>query len=322
MDTTICANQPVKLGGDSLTPNATYTWFPSSTLDNPFVPNPIARPTASITTYSVTVVAPGTGCTNTGFVVVTMLNPLIANPGVNEQICLNDSVGIGAGLIEGQFYHWTPSTGLSSTTIPNPVASPTETTTYTLVVTDTAGCPPVTDNVTVTVNPLPNANAGVDDTIPVGGSVQLTGTGGVQYYWTPSAGLNNANIFDPIASPDSTTNYVLTVTNIFGCQSTDTMQVFVFGYAQPWWIPTAFTPNGDGHNDVLYVRGGGFMTFEFQVFDRYGELMFDSKNINTGWEGTTLTGQPAPLDAYVYRLNGTLNDGTKVDTKGLVNLVR
>ena len=322
-DTTICANRDVKLGADSVTPGATYNWFPSSTLDNPFVPNPIASPTASITTYSVTVTAAGTGCTNSSYVIVTMLNPLIANAGVSSQICLNDSVEIGAGLIEGQFYNWTPATGLSSVTAPNPVASPTQTTTYTLVVTDTAGCAPITDNVTVTVNPLPSANAGPDDTIQMGGSVQLTGTGGVQYFWTPSTGLSNANLFDPVASPDTSTVYVLTVTNLFGCQSTDTMEVYVFGYAIPYWIPSAFTPNGDGHNDVLYVRGGGFVTFEFTIYNRYGELMFDSKDINEGWDGTFLGGaQPAPMDAYVYRINGALSDGTIVNAKGLVNLVR
>jgi len=321
-DTTICANISVKLGGNSVTTGATYVWFPSSTLDNPYVPNPIASPTASITTYSVTVTAPGTGCVNTAYVVVTMLNPLIANAGTSAQICLNDSVGIGAGLIEGQYYHWTPATGLSSTTIPNPVASPTQTTTYTLSVTDTAGCAAVTDNVTVTVNPLPSANAGKDDTIAIGGSVQLTGTGGVQYAWSPAAGLNNADLFNPIASPDSSTIYILTVTNVFGCQSTDTMEVYVFDYATPYFIPSAFTPNGDGHNDVLFVRGGGFLTFEFQVFNRYGQQMFDSKDINEGWDGNTPNGQPAPLDAYVYKLNGVLNDGRTIDVKGLVNLVR
>ena len=321
-DTTICANVSVRLGGTNLTPGATYQWFPSSTLDNPYVPNPIASPTASITNYSVSVTAPSTGCVSTSFVVVTMLNPLIANPGVNSQICLNDSVEIGAGLIEGEFYKWTPATGLSSTNIPNPVASPAQTTTYTLVVTDTSGCAPVSDNVTVTVNPLPNANAGPDDTIQTGGTVQLTGTGGVQYVWSPAAGLSNANLFNPVASPDSSTIYVLTVTNVFGCQSTDTMEVYVFGYETPYWIPSAFTPNGDGHNDVLYVRGGGFLTFEFQVFNRYGEEMFDSKDINEGWDGKAPGGQPAPLDAYVYKINGVLNSGKTVDVKGIVNLVR
>ena len=322
LDTTICANRNVTLGGHTLTPGASYSWFPSSTLDNPFVPNPLATPTASITTYSVTVTAAGTGCISTDYVIVTMRDPLIANAGPDVQICLNDTTEIGAGLVQGQFYSWSPATGLSSVTSPNPIASPTQTTTYTVVVTDTAGCAPVSDNVTVIVNPLPNANAGPDDTIQTGGSVQLTGTGGVQYVWSPSTGLNNANIFDPVASPDSSTIYVLTVTNVYGCMNTDTMEVHVFNYAVPWWIPSAFTPNGDGHNDVLYVRGGGFETFEFSIYNRYGELIFDSKNINEGWDGTNLKGQLAPIDAYVYKLYGKLNDGSTIDTKGLVNLVR
>jgi len=321
-DTTICANVNVQLGGTNLTPGATYVWFPSSTLDNPFVPNPIASPTAAITNYSVTVTAPGTGCTNTSYVVVSMLNPMIANAGANAQICWGDSVEIGAGLIEGQFYKWTPTTGLSDPTLPNPIVDPLQTTTYTLIVTDTSGCAPVTDNVTVTVNPLPVANAGPDDTIQIGGSVQLTGTGGVQYVWTPAAGLNNANIFNPVANPDSSTIYTLLVTNVYGCQNTDTMEVYVLDYVTPYWIPSAFTPNGDGHNDMLYVRGGVFLTFEFQVFNRYGEEMFDSKDINEGWDGKAPSGQPAPIDAYVYKLNGVLTTGSTVSANGIVNLVR
>ena len=322
LDTTICANTSVVLGGVNQTPGATYIWFPSSTLDNAHVPNPVANPTASITNYSVTVTDPSTGCSKSDYVVITMLNPLIANAGVNAEICFGDSVQIGLGLVEGQFYSWAPSTGLNDPLSPNPIANPSQTTTYTLVVSDTTGCKPVTDNVTVIVNPLPSANAGPDDTIQVGGSVQLTGTGGVQYVWNPVTGLDNANIFNPIAKPDSTTNYVLTVTNVFGCHNTDTVLVFVYNFDNPWWVPSAFSPNGDGHNDMLFVRGGVFEIFEFSIFNRYGELMFDSKNINEGWDGKAPGGQPAPMDAYVYKIHGLLSDGRIIDVKGLVNLVR
>jgi len=153
--------------------------------------------------------------------------------------------------------------------------------------------------------------------------VQLIGTGGIQYYWTPVTGLSNANLFNPTARPDSTTNYVLTVTDLFGCQNTDTVLITVIDFATPWWIPSAFTPDGNNHNDVLFVRGGGFLTFEFSIYNRYGELLFLSKNINEGWDGTNkLTGNDTPPDAYVYKLTGVLNDGTKVDAKGLVNLVK
>src|ERR1019366_858001 len=235
------------------------------------------------------------------FVIVTMLDPLHADAGPDVQICLNDSTQIGAGFIEGQFYQWSPATGLSSVTSSNPIARPTVTTTYTLVVTDTAGCAPITDNVTVTVNSLPNAEAGPDDTITMGMCVQLTGTVGVQYFWTPSAGLSNANLFNPVASPDSSTSYILTVTDLFGCQNTDTMRITVFGFENPYWIPSAFSPDGNGHNDVLYVRGGGFVTYEFSIYNRYGQLLFYSKDITEGWDGTNkVTGQETPPDAYVY----------------------
>ncbi|HLP18890.1 MAG TPA: gliding motility-associated C-terminal domain-containing protein, partial [Chitinophagales bacterium] len=275
------------------------------------------------TTYTVTVKAAGSGCTNSDFVTVTMLSPLSADAGPDVQICFNDSIQIGAGLIEGQFYQWTPAIGLSDVNASNPVAKPTQTTTYTLVVTDTVGCDAITDNVTVTVYSLPTANAGPDDTTTAGGSVQLVGTGGVQYFWTPAAGLSNANLFNPTASPDSSTAYVLTVTDLFGCQNTDTVLITVVNFKDPYWIPLAFTPDGNGHNDVLYVRGGGFVTFEFSIFNRYGELVFITKDINQGWDGSSrLTGDETPPDAYVYRIAGVLNDGTKVDAKGLVNLVK
>jgi gliding motility-associated-like protein len=321
-DTTICANRSVQLGTAG-TPGNTYSWFPSSTLNNPFVANPIASPVAPVTNYIVTVVSTATGCSNSDAVVVTMLPPLTANAGVDVQICAKDSVQIGAGLIEGQFYQWSPPDGLSSTTSPNPVATPTTTTTYTLVVTDTTGCDAVTDNVTVIVNPLPVAHAGADDTITKGASVQLVGTGGLQFHWTPAAGLSNANLFNPIATPDSTTDYVLTVTDLFGCTNTDTVRITVFDYAKPYWLPSAFTPDGNGHNDVLYVRGGNFKNFQFAIYNRYGELIFLSKDISTGWDGKNqFTSDDAPADAYVYKLSGLLENGEKVDVKGLVNLIR
>ena len=321
-DTTICANRTVVLGSDSSVSGVTYNWSPSSTLDNAASANPTASPTAQVTTYTVTVTANGTGCRNSDQVTITMLPPLQANAGPDVEICMNDSKQIGAGHVEGQFYQWTPSTGLSDASVSNPVANPSQTTTYTVVITDTTGCDAITDNVTVTVHDLPSANAGADDSITAGASIQLVGTGGLQYTWTPEAGLSNANIFNPVAAPDSSTDYVLTVTDLFGCKNTDTVRITVINFAKPYWLPSSFTPDGNGHNDVFIVRGGGFVTFEFSIYNRYGELVFISKTIDQGWDGSTKLGDDTPPDAYVWRLTGVLNDGTKVDDKGLVNLVK
>jgi len=319
LDTTICADRSVQIGSTSLSGH-TYSWFPAGSLDNALIANPTASPVAAITNYVVTVINTTTGCQNTDSVVVTMLTPLIADAGIDVEICLNDSIQIGAGLLEGQSYSWSPTTGLSSSTTPNPIANPKVTTVYMLSVTG-GGCDPVTDEVTVLVHPLPDANAGADDTITTGSSIQLIATGGVQYEWSPSYGLDNPGVYNPIANPDSTTTYTVTVTDIYGCVNTDAVIITVIDPS--FWIPMAFTPNSNGKNDVLYVRGAGISNFEYKIFTRWGDIVFYTRNLAEGWEGTKqVTGEEMPTGAYVYSVKGVLSDGSPLNVSGLVNLIR
>ncbi|HEY4797721.1 MAG TPA: gliding motility-associated C-terminal domain-containing protein, partial [Bacteroidia bacterium] len=319
LDTVICAGTSVQIGSSPII-GYTYSWFPSGSLNNATIADPVASPMAPSTSYIVTVVDSVTGCVNHDVVVITMLAPLIVNAGPDVAICENQTVQIGASLVVGQQYVWSPATGLSNDTIPSPVASPTSTTTYTLSVTG-HGCGPVTDEVTVVVYPLPRAYAGPDDTIPEGSSVQLSASGGVQYFWAPPYGLNNVGIFDPVANPATTTTYVVTVVDIFGCLNTDTMTVFVIN--PNLWLPTAFTPNGDGKNDVLYVRGEGISDFSFGIYNRWGELVFFSRDIKLGWDGKRqLGGEELPEGAYTYFVKGTLSNNTVINSSGMVNLIR
>ncbi|MFN8395276.1 MAG: hypothetical protein U0176_11560 [Bacteroidia bacterium] len=153
------------------------------------------------------------------------VHPLpIANAGPDVAICIGSNTQLsGSG---GNLYAWTPGTGLSSTSIANPVATPTVTTTYTLTVTDLNGCSG-TDQVVVTVNPLPSANAGADVIICTGGSTTLNATGGVSYSWTPTTGLGSPNSASTTASPSATTTYTVTVTDANGCVKTDAVVVTV-----------------------------------------------------------------------------------------------
>ena len=319
LDTTICANTSVQIGS-ALVAGNTYNWFPSSTLSSSTIANPIANPLAPVTIYVVTMTNTTTGCIAQDSIVVTMLSPLVADAGVDVEICRYDSIQIGAGLIEGQTYVWTASAGLNGTLSPNPIASPSTTTTYTLTASG-SGCAAVTDEVTIIVHQLPIANAGLDDTITVGSSTQLIATGGVQYTWMPPYGLSNTGVFNPIANPDTSTRYIVTVIDIYGCVNSDTMMVKVI--APSFWIATAFSPDNNGHNDVLYVRGEGINNFEFTVFDRWGEQLFYTKDLKTGWNGTKQgTGLGMPEGAYVYFVKGKLSNGDPVTAKGLVNLIR
>jgi gliding motility-associated-like protein len=319
-DTVICNNTSVTIGSAAIAGN-TYSWFPTNTLNVPVFSNPLASPTAPTTIYIVTVTNTATGCINTDSIVVTMLAPLAVNAGVDVKICRYDSTQIGAALVTGEKYVWTPSTGLNDIHLPNPVCSPSTTTTYTVSVTNILGCGPVTDEVTVTVHPLPIAEAGPNDSITLGSSTQLTATGGIEYLWSPPTGLSNIGIFNPIANPTVTALYIVKVTDVYGCVNTDSMTVYVI--APNFWVPTAFTPNGDGQNDVFFVHGEGISNFELGVYNRWGEIVFTTKDLLTGWNGKRqLGGEDLPEGAYVYYVKGKLSNGTVINNTGIVNLIR
>lgn len=321
-DTTICPDDTVQIGGASQA-GYTYSWFPSNPLviSNSLLSNPLATPVASITNYIVTVVDTVTKCVNSDTVTVSMLPPVVANAGSDVVICRYDSVQIGSGFVSGHFYSWTPNTAITDSAIASPVVSPDSTSTYTLTVWNDYSCPPATDEVTVLVHQLPLANAGPDDTITVGSSAQLEATGGVQYEWTPSTGLNNSGIYNPVANPDSSTTYMVTVTDIYGCVQSDTMNLIVL--TPNFWYPSAFSPDGDGVNDMFYIRGEGITDFEFKVFDQWGHILFYSTDLEVGWNGQQqMTGEDMPEGAYVFVVTGVLTNGDAVNENGLVNLIR
>src|SRR5690606_155601 len=196
-----------------------YNWSPGTGLSCTTCPDPIASPPTT-TTYTVE----GTdlnGCTDTGRVTITV----DARPQVlvfDRDVCVGDTVILRAsGAVS---YNWSPATGLSCTNCDAPVASPAATTTYTVVGTFAGGCADTT-TVTVTVNPLPTIAVGADTAICLGESVSLKATGGVDYSWTPAAGLSCINCDDPIATPSNTTTYVVGGKDAKGCINYDTVEV-------------------------------------------------------------------------------------------------
>ncbi|MBM3410299.1 MAG: hypothetical protein FJY18_01530, partial [Bacteroidetes bacterium] len=206
-----------------------YVWSPVTGLSDANISSPVATP-ATTTVYTVT----GTdanGCTNTATVRVFV--PRV-NAGSNRIICSGASTTLsttytGSGL--GLLYQWTPATGLSSAFVANPVASPMQSTLYTVTVTDPSGCA-VSSSVTVIVNPSPTVDAGLNVAIAPTQSIQLTGSvsGGaspVSILWTPSSGLSATGILNPVATPSVTTMYYLTATGSNGCSRTDSVLVTV-----------------------------------------------------------------------------------------------
>ena len=160
--------------------------------------------------------------------------------------------------------------------------------------------------------------------VPEGGEVILTGEpDGYSYYWSPEEGLENPNAQQTTALVEQPTLYTLFVSDGI-CVASDTVFVDTYPFicGEPYiYVPNAFTPNGDGDNDVLYVRGTLIKEMEFRIYDRWGELVFESFDRFTGWDGIFREKQMDP-DVYDYYLRVTCIDDMESIIKGNITLIR
>ncbi len=171
------------------------------------------------------------------------------------------------------------------------------------------------------VNATPTIDAGTDVTINLGESTVLnaTGTNGT-YTWTPPDWLSCILCPTTTATPDETITYTVSVVDSNGCVATDQVSVVV-NFENVIFVPNIFSPNGDGSNDVLYVRGKGIASFDFIVYDRWGEKVFETNDLVTGWDGT-FRGKAMNKAVFVYYLQATFIDGNEVKQKGDITLIR
>jgi gliding motility-associated-like protein len=144
---------------------------------------------------------------------------------------------------------------------------------------------------------------------------------GVSYLWTPSTGLNNALIANPVFTATQPQNYTIRITAASGCVTTDTLKVFVFD-AVDIFVPKAFTPNADGQNDRLYPELVGVTLRYFRVYNRWGQLVYEMRgSTNAGWDGTN-NGQRQPMDNYTWHAEGVDRTGQVIKRNGQTLLIR
>lgn len=171
--------------------------------------------------------------------------------------------------------------------------------------------------------PLVLANVTTSLTIPYGGSVQLNADSAIYYRWTPNNGtLDNDNINNPIATPvDSETVYTVYGMNLWGCETSATVKVRL-DYGMNEAIPSAFTPNGDGLNDIFRLTKLKYQkVVDFSVFNRWGQRVFQTANGNTGWDGTW-NGVAQDLGTYNYQVIIANPEGENKVYTGTVTLIR
>lgn len=305
---------------------ASYTWSPAAGLSCTNCPSPVATPDIP-TNYTVT----GTslqGCTNSDVIRVDVNFPFQLEPGFSDTLCRGSSVVLRAS--GASRYEWSPAAGLNTTTGPTVTATPDSTTIYMAVGSDSVNCFKDTIYFPITVFPIPTVSAGPNQTINVGQSVILTPTLSpdvTNVVWTPNTYIVSSNLPSVTVKPNLDIQYTVRATNAAGCAAASTVSIFVLCNGTNVFIPNTFSPNGDGANDVFYVRGTGLFTIkQLRIFNRWGEEIFEKYNvnandINSAWNGT-YKGQKLPGDVYVYMIEVQCDNNTTLLYKGNIALVR
>jgi len=166
-----------------------------------------------------------------------------------------------------------------------------------------------------------HAYAGQDTVIALGASLPLHAAGGQTYRWSPPDGLTDPAVATPVATIAQTTRYTVTAYTSLGCASESSILVGVYK-GPAIYVPNAFTPNGDGINDVVTLTAPGIRSLTyFRIYDRWGHLVFSTTNPHATWDGT-VSGAPVPAGAYVYSLRAIDTAGNALAQRGTILLIR
>ncbi|MGZ8557001.1 MAG: PKD domain-containing protein [Chitinophagaceae bacterium] len=320
-DTTICRTDPVQLivNSDGLS----YQWTPAASLNDATLQSPVAIPTSAITDYQV--MARIGSCTATDNVTITTVPYPDANAGADTIICFNTGARLN-GSHDGNSFSWSPTSSLVNPNILNPVANPAQSTAYILTSRNNIGCPkPGFDSVLVTVLPQIFPYAGNDTMVVSGQPLQFNATGGVRYLWSPATGLNETTIKNPVgiyAAESDSIRYKVKVFNEIGCADSAFVSVIVFKTNPYVFVPTAFTPNGDGLNDVIRPIAVGVQQIKyFRIFNRWGQMVFHTTTNEQGWDGR-IKGTPQGSNVFVWMVSAIDYLSKPIFLKGTVTLIR
>ncbi len=310
----------------SLATTSTYTWKVDG-VTQASVTNKISITWNTAGTYLLTLqersAAGCDGDIKSGLVYVSPVP--VANAGPDTVICFGNNGALdGSG---GNRYQWSPVDYLSNPAIKNPiiVAPPTGILEYVLKVTNTIGCTSLnSDTVKIRVTAPLKVFAGRDTVLPINqpvtlNAVDVNNAGFTAYLWSPTNGLNNPFIKNPVAIVSTDITYTVTASTANGCDATDDIVLKVFSIAEIY-VPTAFSPNG--YNKLLHAIPVGIKEFRyFSIFNRWGKEVFRTSNPAEGWDGN-YNGVAQNIGGYVWIAEGVDYKNRVISRKGNVVLLR
>jgi gliding motility-associated-like protein len=323
-----CPGSAVQIGVPLSTDTSIhYAWMPTTGLSDPTIANPYVTPTQN---SSYQLVETKGNCRTIYLQNIRINNDSIHAAG-SSVLCPNDTIHLSVTDTAGRIlsYTWTPASAIiSGGNTANPLVKPAATTTYYVTGVNTVtGCS-YKDSITVNViSTLQNIQANaIPDSISFGDTSQLhvIYTTAAALRWDTDSTLSSLVIDSPKAFPRYTTTYWVTVTDQNGCSVRDSVRVRVVRTpcaSSHIYVPNAFSPNNDGKNDKLFVRGNFIQDLYFTVYDRWGQKMFETRDINTGWDGTFHGTRQDPA-VFGWYAEGTCESGEKYFQKGNVTLLR
>jgi gliding motility-associated-like protein len=323
-DTTICQGDIAQLGATSDGLRFLWTALPAAPISDPRIINPVATKTTTTTDYKIT--ATIGGCTDFDILTVTTVPYPVVNAGPPVTICFNASAQLNAST-DGSSFTWSSPSLLNNPKILNPVATPPRTRDFILTaLKEGSGCPkPASDTVTVTVLPKIVLRLASDTAVVLGQPLLLNAEGAIRYLWTPTTGFLSGSDGSPVTIiPDGidSIRYKVYGFNEIDCVDSTTILVRVFKTSPSIFIPSGFTPNGDGKNDVFRPIAAGIAKIEyFRVFNRWGQLVFSTSINGQGWDGR-IGGKEQSTNTYVWIVKAIDYLGRPYFRKGTVTLIR
>ena len=333
-DTALCKGDSVVLTTNSNGTAASYRWSINPDFSNSFASGVDSSVTVSpdVTTNYFVEGRNSSICSDADTIQVE-IEDLTIDVNDFESFCIYDTISLDAIVIAAASplqYSWTPKDSIiSGDNLISAIIAPRTNQFYYLYTKSLTGCEDF-DTVEVEVN-LPVFNDAIifgEDSLFKGQQTQLsTNRNGsnLTYEWEPAIHFDNARSPRPTTTLDSSTTYRVTITDLnTGCEvvALRRLKVFEVNCGEPdIFIPTAFSPNSDLTNDILYVRGANIKELEFQLFNRWGELVFETTEINKGWNGT-YKGKKVDPGVFVYQIKAICFDGQEFIDKGNITLLK
>jgi len=327
-DASMCFGDTMQLNGVVVDANGNidtykhyqYTWVPGSSLDKPGKPNPIFSANKQGANTLILNVTTPAGCAGSDTVTLNVFPAAFLFTSNDTAICSGESARIHVNANGVKSFRWTPDVRIDNVYSLDPIVNPIANQKYRVYAVDTNFC---SDTAEVMVRVHPRAMLQLPDSVRLypGQSYQVEPGGNCSYYsWFPPLGVSDVKLSNPVLKPEVNTRYYVTGVTEAGCVISDSISVFVSNESIVD-IPNAFTPGSGINNRLKIVHLGDATLRKFVIYNRWGNPVFETNDINVGWDGTWKN-EPQPMGVYVYTLEAVSPTGRVFNKQGNITLIR